>query len=193
MVAFHIKNSMNPTQVEKVVINNGGYDSNCVVKDAEANVRYGIKDSEAQLARDHADIRHNVLFEGQENQKTVLETEARLKDRLSIDRNATDAQFLALNNRLCESEKTTMDVKTEVIRQGYEAKLSAKDAIIDSASRFQHLSERLSDKVAHGFEEVNEKLCECCCEQKVAAVQQTGLLNSILNILSIGGPGNSLK
>lgn len=146
------------------------------VKDAEANIRYGIKDSEANIryaVKDaEADIRHDVLFEGQENQKTSLEVEARLKDRLTIDRNASDAQFMNLGNRICDNEK-------EVIKMGYEARIEGLKN-----------TERITDKLAHSLEEVREDLghvkeevMECCCEAKLLSATQTGLLNQIVKAL----------
>lgn len=176
----------------------GGYDASCLnnialqrlpsdIKDAEANVRYGVKDAESEVryaVKDaEADIRHDVLFEGQENQKTSLEVEARLKDRLTIDRNAYDLQFQNLGNKICEAEKTTMEVKTEVIKQGYETKLAIKDSEILNLKEFQHLSERLGDKLAHGFEEIEEKLDECCCENKLADATNAGLLSQLVKSL----------
>lgn len=128
------------------------------IKDAEANIRYAVKDAEA-------DIRHDVLFEGQENQKTSLEVEARLKDRLTIDRNASDAQFLALGDKICSVEK-------EAIKMGYEARIEALKN-----------TERLSDKVAHALEEIREDLCECCKDGAVVAATQTGLLNQLVKSL----------
>ncbi len=141
------------------------------VKDAEANIRYGIKDAEAQVrfaVKDsEADIRHDVLFEGQENQKTSLEVEARLKDRLTIDRNASDAQFMNLGNKICDVEK-------EALKQGYEARLEAiKEA------------EKTRNSVAHALEEIREDLCECCKDQAVTAAVQTGLLNLIVSSLNV--------
>lgn len=132
-------------------------DTNRDVKDAESHVIAKLGDARYENARSEA--------------AEITATKDVTKDLLqylNTQRNAADAQFLALNNRLCESEKTTMDVKTEVIKQGYEARLTAKDAIIDSASRFQHLSERLSDKAEHYYEEITEKLCECCGETNKA-------------------------
>lgn len=126
-----------------------------VIKDAEANIRYAVKDAEA-------DIRHDVLFEGQENQKTVLEVEARLKDRLTIDRNASDAQFLALTDKICAT-------KEETIKMGYEARIEALKN-----------TDRITDKIAHSLEEIREDLCECCKDQAVNATMQTGLLNQII-------------
>lgn len=145
------------------------------IKDSEANIRYGIKDSEAEIRADvnkaEANVRHDVLFEGQENQKTSLEVEARLKDRLSIDRNAVDAQFLALNNRLCENEK-------EVIKQGYEGRLETIRESDKTREKITHFSERLTDKVAHALEEIREDLVEnakdsesCCCDLRQMLVQ----------------------
>lgn len=139
-------------------------ETNRDVKDSEAEVRYAVKDSEA-------DIRHDVLFEGQENQKTSLEVEARLKDRLSIDRNAWDLQFQNLNNRISDNEK-------EVIKQGYESRIEALRTSERTDSKIAHLSERIADKIAHGFEEVREDIIEsrekaqhCCCElEKAIAV-----------------------
>lgn len=157
------------------------------VRGAEAEIRSNIKGSEADIRRDiaksEADIRYENAKSESDIRRDTVKVESDLKEFLAVQRNAADAQFLALNNRLCESEKTTLDVKMEVIKQGYEAKLSAKDAIIDSASRFQHLSERLTDKLNHGFEEVTEKLEECCCDNKLLAVQNTGLLNQLVKSL----------
>lgn len=128
------------------------------VKDAEADIRYGLKDSEAN-------IRHDVLFEGQEMQKTSLEVEARLKDRLTIDRNAYDAQFMHLGEKICSTEK-------EVIKSGYEARIEALKN-----------TERITDKIAHSLEEIREDLCECCKDQAVTSATQTGLLNQLVKSL----------
>lgn len=141
------------------------------VKDAEANVRYGVKDAEANTryaVKDaEADIRHDVLFEGQESQKTSLEVEARLKDRLTIDRNASDAQFLSLRDKICDVEK-------ETIKSSYETRIEALKN-----------TDRITDKVAHALEEIREDLCECCKEQSVVAAVQTGLLNTIVNGIGV--------
>lgn len=126
-----------------------------------------VKDAEGHIIAKLGDAR----YEGAKSEAAEISaTKDVTKDVLSYlnsQRNAADAQFLALNNRLCESEKTTMEgdakILAEVIKQGYEAKLAAKDAIIDSSTRFQHLSERLSDKAQHYFEETTEKQNECCC------------------------------
>jgi len=155
------------------------------VKDAEANIRYGIKDSEAEVRSDvkdaEANVRHDVLFEGQENQKTSLEVEARLKDRLTIDRNAWDLQFQNLNNRICETDKGVADTKFELTKQTYETRIEALKT-----------ADRVTDKIHHAQEEIREdigalksQVQECCCEAQVAAVQQTGLLNIIANVLGI--------
>lgn len=140
-------------------------DTNRDVKDSEANIRYAVKDAEA-------DIRHDVLFEGQENQKTSLEVEARLKDRLSIDRNAYDSQFMHLGEKICATEK-------EVIKSGYEARIEALKT-----------SERVVDKVQHAQEEIREdigylkeEIMECCCESKLMGATQTGLLNQLVKSL----------
>lgn len=150
-------------------------ETNRDVKDAEAEIRYGIKDSEADIryaVKDsEADIRHDVLFEGQENQKTSLEVEARLKDRLTIDRNAWDLQFQNLNNRMADNEK-------EVIKQGYESRIEALRTSEKTDAKIAHISERLADKFEHGFEEIREDLvenakeaAECCCKlEKAIAV-----------------------
>lgn len=143
--------SLNNVGIQRLAHDIG--DTNRDVKDAESHVLAKLGDARYENARSEC--------------AEISATKDVTKDLLSYlntQRNAADAQFLALNNRLCESEKTTMDVKNEVIKQGYEARLTAKDAIIDNASRFQHLSERLGDKLSHGFEEINEKLCECCGE-----------------------------
>ncbi len=159
------------TNNKLVVVEKNGYDAGCLVKDAEANIRYGIKDSEAQVryaVKDaEADIRHDVLFEGQENQKTSLEVEARLKDRLTIDRNASDAQFLALGDKICAA-------KEETLKMGYQAQIEALKN-----------TERITDKVAHSLEEIREDLCECCKDQAVTAATQTGLLNLLVGALNV--------
>lgn len=183
------QSTMNPTQLERigapVIVNsatpdkaygcdpfaqlgqqhilNGIQITDKDVKDAEANIRYGVKDSEANLQKSDADIRHDVLFEGQENQKTSLEVEARLKDRLTIDRNASDAQFMALDSKVCTLEK-------EVIKSGYEARIEALKN-----------TERITDKIAHSLEEIREDLCECCKNSEVNATTTQGLLAQIVH------------
>lgn len=170
-------------------------DTNRDVKDSEANVRYGIKDSEANVryaVKDsEADIRHDVLFEGQENQKTSLEVEARLKDRLTIDRNAWDAQFMKLHDKMCDTEK-------ETIKMGYEGRLETIRESDKTREKINHLSERLGDKVEHTKEEIREDIGEfkglfrdkvseiekiiqhCCCESELANNTQAGLLNQLV-------------
>lgn len=147
------------------------------VKDAEANIRYGVKDSEAEIRSDvnkaEANVRHDVLFEGQENQKTSLEVEARLKDRLTIDRNAWDAQFLSLHDKMCDAEK-------ETLKMGYEGRLETIRENDKTRDKIAHVSERLSDKIAHALEEITEKQEECCCDAKIAAATNTGLLNQLV-------------
>lgn len=166
---------MNPTQLERigapVIVNSAdkGYGVDPIsslnnlglqrlpsdIKDAEANVRYAVKDAEA-------DIRHDVLFEGQENQKTALEVEARLKDRLTIDRNASDAQFLALSDKICAT-------KEETIKMGYEARIEALKS-----------TDRITDKIAHAQEEILEEIESCCCDTKLANATNAGLLNQLV-------------
>ncbi len=195
---------MNPTQIERVgapvIVNQTeparGYDNgvSCLnnngiqrLQHDVAETNRDVKDAEAEIRRDIAKSEADIRYEGAKSEADIrrdtVKVESDLKEFLAVQRNAADAQFLALNNRLCESEKTTMDVKTEVIKQGYEARLTAKDAIIDASNRFQHLSERLGDKFDHGFEEITEKQDECCCEAKIASATQTGLLNQLIKAL----------
>lgn len=145
------------------------------VKDAEANIRYGVKDSEAEIRSDvnksEANVRHDVLFEGQENQKTSLEVEARLKDRLTIDRNAWDAQFMKLHDKMCDTEK-------ETIKMGYEGRLETIHENDKTREKINYLSDRLTDKLAHSLEEIREDLVEnakdaesCCCDLRQMLVQ----------------------
>ncbi len=141
-------------------------------RDQIGDLKFLVKDAESN-------IRSDVRQEGQDALKTSLEVEARLKDRLSIDRTAQDAQFLSLNNRLCESEK-------EAIKIGYENRLETIREGDKTREKISHLSERLGDKLSHGFEEVQEKLCDCCSEAAVRGVEQTGLLNLIANALNVG-------
>lgn len=156
-----------------------------------AETNRDVKDAEAEIRRDVAKSEADIRYEGAKSEADIrrdtVKVESDLKEFLSVQRNAADAQFLALNNRLCESEKTTMqgdaEIKAEVIKASYEAKLAAKDVQIDSASKFQHLSERLTDKVSHFKEEIEEKLSECCCDQKIATATNTGLLNQLVKAL----------
>lgn len=130
-------------------------------------LQHDVSETNRDVKQSEAEIRHDVLFEGQENQKTALEVEARLKDRLSIDRNAYDAQFMHLGEKICSTEK-------EVIKQGYEARLEALKT-----------AERTNDKVAHALEEIREDLCECCKDQAVTSATQTGLLNLLVGALNV--------
>lgn len=191
---------MNPTQFERIgapvivnqaeparadtgidCLNNNGIQR---LQHDVAETNRDVKDSEAEIRRDiaksEADIRYENAKSESDIRRDTVKVESDLKEFLAVQRNAADAQFLALNNRLCESEKTTLDVKMEVIKQGYEAKLTAKDAIIDNASRFQHLSERFTDKLDHKFEELMEKFEDCCCDAKIVDATQTGLLNQLV-------------
>ncbi len=134
-----------------------------IVKDAASNIRADVKDAEA-------DIRSDVRQEGQDMLKTALEVEARLKDRLSIDKNAQDAQFLALNNRLCESEK-------EAIKIGYENRLETIREGDKTREKIAHLSERMGDKFESSNKEVADfrrEFAVCCCEVKSALSLLTG-------------------
>lgn len=139
------------------------------VKDSEANVRYAVKDAEA-------DIRHDVLFEGQENQKTSLEVEARLKDRMTIDRNAYDAQFMHLGEKICTTEK-------EVIKSGYEARLEALKTADRITDKLEHKFEKLEGRINHVYEELSEEIESCCCDSKLVAANNTGLLNQLVKSL----------
>ena len=146
-------------------------ETNRDVKDAEAEIRYAVKDAEAN-------IRHDVLFEGQENQKTSLEVESKIKDTLNVNRNAVDAQFMALNGKICDVEK-------EVIKSGYEARIEALKTSERITDKLDYKYDKLEAKLNHGFEEVQEKLCDCCCEAKVNAATQTGLLNLLVSALNV--------
>lgn len=162
------------------------------VKDSEADIRYNIGDTRRDVKQSEANIRHDVLFEGQESQKTSLEVEARLKDRLTIDRNAWDLQFQNLNDKICSTEK-------ETIKMGYEGRLETIRENDKTREKVNHLSERLTDKVEHTKEEIREDIGEfkglfrdkvseiekiiqkCCCESELANATQSGLLNQLVS------------
>jgi hypothetical protein len=63
------------------------------------------------------------------------------------------------------SDAKTQALKAE-LKAEYEAKLNAQLVIKELTANAQHNAERTQDKTAHSFEEVQEKLEDCCCEIK---------------------------
>lgn len=131
-------------EVTKLVPVNTGYgigfggfgnDASCAIKESEADIRRDVKGSEAGLVRD------------------ILNSRSDLKESMGLHRNNSDAQFLSLNNRLCDQDKLIEMVRDEVVKQGYENRLASKDNLlalkdvtINFNEKLQHQTERLSDK-----------------------------------------------
>jgi hypothetical protein len=128
-------------------------DVKSTVKDAECSIRHDIGKAEAVLARE-------ILREGQDNMKATMQAECNL------------------SKEILESRHT---LAKDILRSEYENKLALQAAIKEINLQAQHNAERTQDKIDHGFEEINEKLCECCEEAAVRGVAQTGLLNTIIS------------
>ncbi len=183
-------------------------DTKMVVKDAAANIRYENAKSEAEIRREvakaEADIRAEVLREGQENMAATKSAECETLKKLGdveckVIKENSD-QTLYLTNQLSV-------IREQGIRNEYETKLSREQVIKELGLKIDHKAERAEDKLNALKEFEAEKFCalssrldkdffalssqvaKCCCEDEVRGVQQTGILNSILNILSVGGPG----
>lgn len=138
-------------------------DTNRDVKDSEAQIRYGIKDSEAE-------IRHDILFEGQEN----LRTTEKIRGDILLKVQESEC---AISKEVLETKHT---LAKDIMRSEYESKLAIQDAIKEIQQDAKHNAERTQDKAYHFFEELNEKLEECCYDARVRENTQEGLLNQLV-------------
>ncbi len=125
-----------------------------VVKDAECNIRHDIgaaecqiiqnvKDAECNVRHDvlksESDIRRDVVKESGEIRRDVKMTESNLKDVLALN-------FCALGKDIAVAT--------------YETKLGVQQVIKEVNAHVDNRANRTDDKVSHGFEEVNEVLCD---------------------------------
>lgn len=101
-----------------------------VIKDVECAVRHDIKDAESQVRRDVKEAEGEV-------RRDIKMTESDLKG------------FLASN--FCEIGKL-------VTRAEYESKLGTEKTIKEVNLNIDTKSDRLADKINHGFEEVTEQV-----------------------------------
>ncbi len=141
-----------------------------------------IKDSASNIRADLGDVKADLLREGQDNIRATLENRSAVLNKLGeveckIIKENSD-QTLYLTNQLSV-------IREQGIRNEFETKLSREAVIKEVNTAAQHNAERTQDKLQHGFEEINEKLCECCGEQAVNNATVTGLLNIIVSSLNI--------
>lgn len=93
----------------------------------------------------------------------IKDAESGVKERISISDNQRQVAELNLHNRLCEAEKAAIEAK-------FEGRLETKEAV-----------EKLSSKIAHGFEELSEEVTEFKEEvmEKFCDIEKTRLQDEI--------------
>jgi hypothetical protein len=135
-----------------------------------------------------------------ELRREVAKAESDVRETILNQTIANDKQFCELSKSVVENRhfitQDLLNAKHELALQAqraeYESKLATQAAIKEINTSIAHSLERVTDKVAHALEETREdidaledQLEECCCEAKVRGVEQTGLLNLILNALNV--------